>query len=152
MTADIDGNSVFSRAFRRLTEEERSTLLNKAQRHSFQSGEIIIEEGSTIDSMYVIANGIARVSLRVGGTVSAEIVGPRGPGEILGEMSYIDGKRASATLVADGDVDLFRIDRSDIDAAIAADQGFAVRLYQSLLLSLCQRLRATNARVFSSAF
>ena len=151
MTADIDGNSVFSRAFRMLTEEERVALLEKAQLQSFQAGQTIFEEGAAIDSIYVIANGTARISHRVVGTISAEIVGPRGPGEVLGEMSYIDGEAASATLVADGDLDLLRIDRRDFDAMIAADQGFAVRIYHSLLLSLCERLRATNARVFSAS-
>ena len=150
MTADFDGSTAFSRAFRMLTEGERTALLEKARRQSFQAGQTIMEEGSAIDSIYVIASGTARISHRVVGTISAEIVGPRGPGEVLGEMSYMDGEAASATLVADGDVDLFKIDRSDFDAMIAADQGFAVRLYHSLLLSLCERLRATNARVFSS--
>ena len=134
-----------------LTEEERVALLEKAQLQSFQAGQTIFEEGAAIDSIYVIANGTARISHRVVGTISAEIVGPRGPGEVLGEMSYIDGEAASATLVADGDLDLLRIDRRDFDAMIAADQGFAVRIYHSLLLSLCERLRATNARVFSAS-
>ena len=152
MTADFDENSVFSRAFRKLTEGERMALLEKARRQSFQPGQIIVGQGTTIDSIYVIASGTVRISHRVAGTISAEIVGPRGPGEVLGEMSYVDGEAASVTLVADGDVDLFKIDRCDFDMMIAADQGFAVRLYQSLLLSLCQRLRATNARVFSSSY
>jgi len=134
-----------------LTEEERVALLEKAQLQSFQVGQTIFEEGAAIDSIYVIANGTARISHRVVGTISAEIVGPRGPGEVLGEMSYMDGEAASATLVADGDLDLLRIDRRDFDAMIAADQGFAVRLYHGLLLSLCERLRATNARVFSAS-
>ena len=150
MTDDINGTAVFSRAFRQLAEGERAVLLGKAQKQSFPSGQTIIEEGSAIGAVYVIAAGKARISHRVAGAVSAEIVGPRGPGEILGEMSYIDGQAASATLVADGDVELFRIDRSDIDTLVAADDGFALRFYHSLLISLCQRLRATNARVFSS--
>ena len=150
MTDDINGNAVFSRAFRHLADGERALLLEKARKQSLASGQAIIEEGSAISAVYVIASGRVRISHRVAGSVSAEIVGPRGPGEILGEMSYIDGQSASATLVADGDVEVFRIDYPDIDSLVAGNDGFAMRLYHSLLISLCQRLRATNARVFTS--
>ncbi|MEK9724810.1 MAG: hypothetical protein VW405_15175 [Rhodospirillaceae bacterium] len=54
---------------------------------------------------------------------------------------------ASATLIADGDVELFAAPSAGIDALIEADPSFAGRLYLSLFVELARKLRATNQPV-----
>ena len=134
-------------AFTELTAEERSGLLEKAERLTFAPGEAIIKEGARIESFYVVAKGVVRVTHHFDGTVSAEFVGPRGPGEPLGEMSFVDGLGASATLVADGDVEILAIPGAGISEMMEADSTFAGRFYHSVLLTISRRLRDTNARV-----
>ena len=140
-------DAVLDRTFKMLTAEERNGLLEKAERLAFGPGEAIVEEGARIESIYVVAKGEVRVTRHFDGTVSAEFVGPRGPGETLGEMSFVDGLGASATLIADGDVEIVAIPSAEIQKMVEADPSFAGRFYHSLLHTLCRRLRDTNARV-----
>ena len=140
-------DAVLDRTFKGLTVEERNGLLESAERLTFGPGKTIVEEGAKIESFFVVVKGEVRVTRHVDGTVSAEFVGPRGPGETLGEMSFIDGLGASATLIADGDVEIVAIPSTEITRMIEADPTFAGRFYYSLLHTMCRRLRDTNALV-----
>ena len=102
-------DAILDRTFKGLTVEERGGLLEKAERLTFGPGEAVVKEGDKIESFYVVAKGEVRVTRHVDGTVSAEFIGPRGPGETLGEMSFVDGLGASANLIADGEVELVAI-------------------------------------------
>ena len=143
MTSDAG----LDRAFTALTTEERGALMEKTERLTFGPGEVIVKENAEFESFYVVAKGEVRVTRDVDGTVSAEFVGPRGPGEPLGEMSFVDGLGASATLIADGDVEILAIPGSEIRKMMETDSAFAGRFYRSVLLTMSRRLRDTNARV-----
>ena len=143
----MTSNAILDRAFTALKAEEREGLLEKAERLTFGLGDVIIKEGAKIESFYVVVKGEVRVTRNVDGTVNAEFVGPRGPGEPLGEMSFIDGLGASATLIADGDVEILAIPGAAISKMMEADSTFAGRFYHSVLLTMSRRLRDTNARV-----
>ena len=136
-----------ARAFSRLTEDELNTMVSAAERQSFSSGAIIIQEGTEPGGLYVIAQGVLRLTKDADDKPQSEFANPLGPGEIVGEISYVDGLSASATLVADGDVEVIRIDKSAIDQMIEADATFAERFYRSLLIDAVSRLRAANKRI-----
>ena len=138
-------------AFSALTEAERQALLARSERLAFKNDDFIIEEGQTLDKLYVIENGQVRITHDLNGTISAEFAGPLGTGDFIGEVSFIDGRGACATITADGDVEVISIDRAVIDAMMAADDTFAGRLYRSILVTMCRRLRTTNIRVLIGA-
>lgn len=138
-------------AFSALTEAERQALMSRSKRLYFKNGDFIIEEGETIDKIYVVGSGQTRITHDLNGTISAEFAGPLGTGDFIGEVTFIDGRGASATITADGDVEIISIDRSVIEEMLAADPTFAGRLYRSMLLTMCKRLRTTNIRVLIGA-
>jgi len=47
--------------FDRLTDKERSLLLDCAKRHHYIDNETIIEEGSVLQAIYVLAEGEVRI-------------------------------------------------------------------------------------------
>jgi CRP-like cAMP-binding protein len=67
-----------------------------------------------------------------------------GPGSVLGEMSFLDQSGASASVAADGKVEILFVESKDLAQLLEADQGFAARFYHSLATTLSRRLRATN--------
>ncbi len=71
------------------------------------------------------------------------VVGRAGPGEIIGEMSAIDGSSRSATVVADEPLEASYIARDAFRAAIQRRPEVAMRL----LTMLVQRLRDADARL-----
>ena len=59
-------------------------------------GEEIFHENDTGDSMWIVESGRINIVKRIRGDVE-RVLASFGPGEILGEMSFIDGSRRSAT-------------------------------------------------------
>ncbi|PIW27194.1 MAG: hypothetical protein COW30_11355 [Rhodospirillales bacterium CG15_BIG_FIL_POST_REV_8_21_14_020_66_15] len=133
-------------SFRNLTDEERDALMQVAVGHSFGSGDTVINQGGRVENLMVVAQGMLRVTHVFAGGHLSEFVGPLGPGDVVGEMSFVDGRGASATLIADGDTEVLIIPRTAIEVLMAENATFAGRFYKDLFLHLSRRLRATNLR------
>ena len=100
-------------------------------------GEVICAEGDKADRWWIVADGMADVT--VGGLYTASI----GPGETIGELALLDGELRGATVKAASDMTLHEVDGHQfIDALLASP-----RLSVALLRELAVRLRATNVRV-----
>ena len=69
-------------------------------------------------------------------------------GEIFGEMSFLEGFNATATVIANEDVDIDIVQAQAIDELIEKDSGFFGRIYKSLAQILSTRLRDTTLRGF----
>lgn len=131
----------------KLAEAEKDALLEAAETRTFQSDSVVIKEGDKVNDFLILRGGMLRVTQRRGQSLSAEFAAPLGPGNAVGEMSFVDGVGASATLIADGDVELLVVSRSVIESFIEKDPSFAGRFYQSLFIELANKLRHTNVRV-----
>ena len=133
--------------FSKLTEADLKKIYERGQLRTVESGAIVITENETVNELCIVRRGHLRVGRSYQKTFLAEFTGPLGPGNAVGEISFLDGGGASATLIADGEVELFVLQKADIDAMIAADPSFAGRLYLSLFVELAHKLRVTNQRV-----
>ena len=117
----------------------------------FNTGNVIIAEGDTVATLMFIKSGNIRVTRAFLDNLNAEFAGPLGPGEVVGEMSFMDGLGASASLIADGTTEILQIPRDAVFNMINADSSFAARFYESLFLDLARKLRSTNQRVLPVA-
>jgi hypothetical protein len=70
----------------------RARLLKMARWQTRQPGEILVEEGETSPQLVFIARGAASIEK------DGALVGVCGPGDFLGEMSFLTGRPASATV------------------------------------------------------
>jgi hypothetical protein len=70
----------------------RARMLKLARWQTREPGQVLVEEGEMSPQLVFIARGAA--SVEKGGT----IVGVCGPGDFLGEMSFLTGRPASATV------------------------------------------------------
>jgi hypothetical protein len=95
--------------------------------------------------MYLLRDGFVRIERAYLGQAIA--VARRGPGEFFGEMSFLESGVASASAVADCDVEVAIVSTADVQSLLASVSGFATRFYQSLALALSQRLRELTASV-----
>jgi CRP/FNR family transcriptional regulator, cyclic AMP receptor protein len=82
--------------------------LRKLVRHAriaeYGPGDIVVEQGSPGDSLYLILSGSAKVR----GKPAAR---PLGIGDYFGELGLLDGVPRSATVVATGELQVMRIPR-----------------------------------------
>lgn len=66
---------------------------------AFEPGSVICHQGDESKNVLVVSRGRVRVS-RFSLSGEETVLAVRGPGEIIGELSAIDGRRRSATLTA----------------------------------------------------
>jgi len=137
----------FSRLFTYLSQHEADELLARAELIECAVGEFILYEGATCEALYIIVEGEAKVLKR-------EHIGPDhdkmvelsrlGLGSVIGEMSFLDGDVASASVLAERPTKLYRIHRNAIFELIERSPGFSTNFYRSLASILSRRLRVAN--------
>jgi len=127
-----------------LTEEDRQLLSETAEHRHYEPDEVILAEGEQRNALFVIQDGSARVE-RAHMEFSLEIARLEA-GELFGEMGFIEGLPASASILADGPTTVEIIDVAHVRKLIERDAGFYGRFYQSIAWILSRRLRETTVQ------
>jgi CRP-like cAMP-binding protein len=119
-----------------LSANDWNLIVDKASRVSFKTGERIVRRGEKTDGVHIILDGMAVVEL------PARVKFPAiGPGEICGEMSFLDELPASANVVADEPVEALFLDRATLSSLFELFPHLGSRFYRSLSANLSHRLR-----------
>ncbi|WP_139980340.1 cyclic nucleotide-binding domain-containing protein [Nocardioides litoris] len=122
--------------FAGLSKKQRGRLLDAGRTVVHHDGHEISREGEGALALHVVLDGKAVVS--VGGEVRRAL----GPGDYFGEISLIDGRPRSASVVADGQLQTLAVPYVAFQSLLDADPGVA----RALLVLLCERLREAEAR------
>jgi signal transduction histidine kinase len=101
----------------RLSTADRQALRARARQQRIAATTIICQEGSPGDSLYVVQAGKVAVLKEVSDGRSI-LLGYRGPGEVLGEMSLLGQQPRSASVIAVEDTDLLTISAADFPTLI----------------------------------
>jgi uncharacterized protein (TIGR02266 family) len=88
-------------------------MLITASEEVYQDGDIIIEEGTSGDWVYVIHSGNVEISKTIEG--KKYIVAKLGPGEVFGELGFLGTVQRTATARAIGETCVGVIDRTYLD-------------------------------------
>ena len=90
---------------------------------------VVTDEGTFEDGRLIIAEG--------------------SPGDFFGEMSLLESAPVSASVYARGACRLLWIDRKAFDRLIAEDMPIANKLLKAIILTFCERIRDTAAKIES---
>jgi len=104
--------------------------------------DVLIKQGVNIEMIYIILKGDFNVIDDASGIKLAKV----GPGEILGEMSFIDANPPSATVIARGGAIVHAINKTTINDKIKDDAQFAIRFYKAIATLLSDRLRTAISK------
>jgi CRP-like cAMP-binding protein len=118
-----------------LTQNDWALIIDKAKRLSFKKDEKLVSYGKQTRTLYVL--GAGRVSIAVSGTRIAQI----GPGEICGEMGFLENSVASATATAEAEVEAYALEWSVLEDLFELFPHLASRFYRSVAVNLSRRLR-----------
>jgi extracellular factor (EF) 3-hydroxypalmitic acid methyl ester biosynthesis protein len=128
-----------------LSLEDRRLFAQQSKRGRFRKDELILEEGSRRETLFIIVSGRVRIVRTHFGskiTIAALDVG-----QIFGEMAYLEGIGSSASVYADADdTELLVLSANRLRSLLVTIPGLAGRFYQSVAVLLAQKLRRTNAR------
>lgn len=139
--------------FKYLTDEELKKLVQVADKRHYEpedEGAQLIKAGETQTGMFIIHKGRVAVQREHFAGFTIELA-QHGPGEIFGEMSFIEAQPASANVVPLEPTDAVVIEHSHVEQLIQDDPGFYGRFFQSLAEILSRRLRETSEKVSMGA-
>lgn len=133
--------------FETLNARELEELVAVAVPRAFARGEVIFQEGSHGDVMYVIREG--RVLIKrdhAGGRTIA--LTEMGPGDLFGELAIFDEEVRSATAECIEPTKVVALTSGDVQRVLARNSEIAFKLIKQL----SKRIRAANSRIGDQYF
>jgi CRP/FNR family transcriptional regulator, cyclic AMP receptor protein len=124
-----------------LTANDWALIADKAKCVEFKAGDTVIYRGKRNDGVYLIIRGTA--SVQIPGQATALTIGP---GEVCGEISFLDEQPATLNVVAKDAVETYYLDRATLQTLIELFPHLGSRFYHSLASSLSRRLRELIGR------
>jgi CRP-like cAMP-binding protein len=110
----------------------------------FKAGATVLSEGDEGAWMYVVASGTLTVSR------NGKLIRKAGPGDFLGEIALIQKTKRGATVVADGDVVLLSLMRSDLEEVFKKDPQIETQFYKSMLENALEKVVELTDRIESA--
>lgn len=127
-----------------LDESDVDVLLELGRRRRVAAGTSLVAEGARIDHLYVLLGGqLSVASAEAGGREINRLA----PGEVVGELSFLEDRPASASVTAVAESDLLAIDRDALARRLESDTRFGARFYRALGQFLSQRLRRLSRQL-----
>ncbi|MEG3620130.1 cyclic nucleotide-binding domain-containing protein [Magnetovibrio sp. PR-2] len=121
-----------------LSDEDVDWLSQNGTRKRAAQGDVLIAQGKPLSDMYIILDGKMSASIKGLGKVA-----DLGSGEIVGEMSFIDSRPPSASIIVEEDATVLALSQDVINQKLLQDIGFAARFYKALATFLSDRMRGT---------
>ncbi|MFE0457923.1 Crp/Fnr family transcriptional regulator [Kitasatospora sp. NPDC058965] len=118
-----------------LSSEWRHLIKSVGQEVLWRRGELLIREGDTADRVLLLQQGLVKVTA-VSATGFTSLLALRGPGELLGELSSVDGGPRSATATAMGEVAGVAVPAPRFTALMEANGGLALAVLRSVAVRL----------------
>jgi CRP-like cAMP-binding protein len=126
-----------------LAPATREALLGLGLRRVFAPGQVFIPEGDNDTDMFVLLEGIVKVTAK--GANGEEFIDVQASGDTVGELSALNPRPVpllrSATVMAAGDVTAIQIEKPDLDAFFVAHSDAAVAMAFMLGGRQMQKLR-----------
>jgi CRP-like cAMP-binding protein len=113
--------------FAQFDEDALEALAAKVQHKHFHDGDLILKQGETGDTMYIVRDGQVDLFVYDAGGERV-VVDSAKTGALFGELSAIDGRERSASAAAIGNTLLMVIRRDDLYAILRAYPDAAIHM------------------------
>ncbi len=122
-----------------LTENDWKLLRSKSRRIVFAAQQLIVAVNSRPAALFSLVRGSVVIEVLRGAPIAK-----LSPGDIFGEMAFVEDSVASASVVAETEAEVDAIDVNDIKEVFNLYPHLEARFYKSIALMLSQRLRQTS--------
>jgi len=128
-----------------LCDDERERLISISRIESYPKGVTIIEEMSRTRDLYLLLSGHVSISMQhPGDEGSTEIINRLRPGEVLGEIAFVDGSPRSATVHAQSDLRIRIFPFDDLHRILDDDPKLGYRFYRTISNIMAAKIRNSN--------
>jgi CRP-like cAMP-binding protein len=112
---------------------------------TFREGQVIVEEGAQDRDLFLISRGRVSITLsKSPGPHDLGTITKCEPGQVVGELSFIDGARRSTWVIALDQVEALQITWSDFSRLVEEEVRIGYQFYRNVALLLTERLRDTT--------
>ncbi len=124
-----------------LNSRDVEWMIQNGQKIELGVGEKLIQKGNFIDSLYIILSGQLSVCTENGDKEDIAILGA---GEVVGEMSFLETRPPSVSVIAKKASTVYKISRQVVELRLSTNPDFKANFYYALALFLSNRLRKTT--------
>lgn len=134
-----------------LSELDRKIIFDQCTKLTVKPRTVIVSQGSEGRNMFIVLSGSLKVSVlsEEGKEISFVVLRQ---GDYFGELSMIDGRRRSATVTAIERADLLVLGHSEYQRLLQEYPHTATEFLTRMLLTLANRIRATDELYQDSVF
>lgn len=123
-----------------LDDAQISRLLKAADWRDYQTGDVLTRQDAPVDALYFLCSGRANVE------VNKSLVTYLEKGSFVGEIAYLTGNPATATVVIDEPARVLAFSKMRMAKVVAADPEINGIIYQLLGRDLAMKMRRANTR------
>ena len=121
------------------SEEDWSRLIGAGRRERFRTGDVVAAEGTQDRALYIVLEG--RLQTVLGAGRRRRLLAAIPTGSVFGELSFIDGAARSASVVAETDGEVLRLEFEEFETLSRTSPALAYRLLLDLSRVLVMRVR-----------
>jgi CRP-like cAMP-binding protein len=138
-----DGKLNRWRLFAELTSEDAQVVLRACEERILVGGEELFHENDAGDSLFIVQSGRVDIFKNIRGDVDRSLAS-FGPGDVIGEMSFIDGARRSATARTTESSEFLVLSRASFAKLQKEHPDIAAGFFRNMAAIVAARLRTTN--------
>ena len=127
-----------------LSDKDIEWMIDNGQKQTINQGEFLVSQGDTIENIYIVLSGNFKIFNEQN---SEATIAQIGSGEIIGEMSFLDERPPSVSVVATETSSVYCISLARMKQMMEVDTRFAAHFYYAIGLFLSDRLRKTTGRL-----
>ncbi len=127
----------------RFTSEQKTLVAQEMEVSEYKAGSMIVAQGSLGNAIYVIQSGAAYIDCNCNGEDMR--VGTAKSGDLVGEMSFLTGNEASATVTARDDCIIYKLSRDSFTMLMKKNPELAYAIFAHLLTHTAKVIRQMNA-------
>ena len=124
-----------------LADRDRDTVLAAGHTRMHRSGTILCREGDPPIGVHLILSGVVKLT-KTAPSGREALLELRSAGDVLGDMSVVDGEHQSANAIATSDVEVLAVSGEAFEELLATSPAIA----RSLLGVVVRRLRQASDR------
>lgn len=132
------------RLFADMTNEQAETFINLLEKIRVGPFAAIVKQGEHGDSMFLLLEGEARVTVNIQG--KEDMITMLGVGDFFGEIALLDSGPRSANVIANKDCTLLQLSKNNFEQIVQQQPDLACRFLIAMNRFLGTRIRSTNER------
>jgi len=130
------------------SQEELEFLKKMMNKRNYEKGNMIIKEGDPSDSLYFLTRGEVSVNIKGGKNNHQTRIATMAAGRSFGEMSLIDRRNRSASVIAESQVECYELMFASYDDVIEVERPkIKEKLLTNIAVDLSNKLRKANQEI-----